>query len=287
MAIERIQAFADQARQNNPNGFAVCDSGGKDSGVIKQLAYLAGVPFEIVHNHTTADHPLTVRFVRAERDRWRALGVEYNITYPTYKGEPTSMWKLIPIKGPPLRVKRWCCDILKERSTQGRYVITGVRWAESSKRKNNRATFEIPKNSRERIKLNNDNDARRKLMEVCLRKNQVVTNPIIDWSDSDVWEFHRRFSLPYNPLYDMGFSRVGCVGCPMADIKRELEMFPEFKKMYLRAFQRCVEAKPLSRYGWRTGQDLYDWWVSGKGVEYNEDQLTLFDELFDHDDEDF
>ena len=48
-----------------------------------------------------------------------------------------------------------------------------------------------------------------------------------------------------------------------------------------------MEAKPLSRYGWRTGQDLYDWWVSGKGVEYNEDQITLFDELFDNNDEDF
>lgn len=286
VAIERIQNFAVQAQQNHPKGFAVCDSGGKDSGVIKQLAYMSGVPFEIISNHTTADHALTVRFVRAERDRWRALGIDYTITFPTYKGQPTSMWALIPLKGPPLRIKRWCCDILKERSTQGRFSITGVRWSESSRRKNNRATFELPKNSRERIMLNNDNDARRKLTEICMRKNQVVVNPIIDWSDADVWEFHEKFHLPHNPLYDMGFKRVGCVGCPMADIKHELELFPEYKKLYLRAFQKCVESKPLSRYGWRTGQDLYNWWVSSKSVQFNEDQLTLFDELYGGDDPD-
>lgn len=115
VAIERIRVLADRAVQNDPKGFAVCDSGGKDSNVIKELAYLSGVPFEIIHNHTTVDYPETVYYVRREKKRWEELGISYVISYPTYKGKRTSFWELIPLKGPPLRHRRWCCDVLYEK----------------------------------------------------------------------------------------------------------------------------------------------------------------------------
>ena len=75
-AIDRLRMLAPNAEANHPGGLMVCDSGGKDSDVIKELARLAGVRFEIAHSHTTADHPLTVRYVREEQARWRALGVQ-------------------------------------------------------------------------------------------------------------------------------------------------------------------------------------------------------------------
>ena len=68
-----------------------------------------------------------------------------------------------------------------------------------------------------------------------------MVNPIIDWSDDDVWEFMSLYHVPYNPLYDMGFKRVGCVGCPMANNKDELEKLPKYKEMYTRAFQRYID----------------------------------------------
>ena len=82
VAIERIRVLADRAILNDPRGFVVCDSGGKDSNVIKQLAYLSGVPFEIVHNHTTVDYPETVYYVRREKKRWEKLGISYTVSYP-------------------------------------------------------------------------------------------------------------------------------------------------------------------------------------------------------------
>ena len=45
-----------------------------------------------------------------------------------------SMFELIKKNGLPLGNKRFCCASLKERGI-GRFVITGVRWQESSKRK--------------------------------------------------------------------------------------------------------------------------------------------------------
>lgn len=122
-AIDRLRLLAPNAEANHPGGLMVCDSGGKDSDVIKELARLAGVRFEIAHSHTTADHPLTVRYVREEQARWRALDVPYTIIYPTFKGKNTSMWALIPIKGAPMRQRRWCCDLLKETAGAGRYIL--------------------------------------------------------------------------------------------------------------------------------------------------------------------
>lgn len=159
-AISRLRLFNEMAVKNHPNGFAVMDSGGKDSDVIKHIAWLSGVKFEIIHSHTTADHPLTVRYVRQEQCRWQAMGIPYTIRYPEYRGSRTSMWALIEMKGAPTRFRRWCCDILKEQATNGRYVITGVRWSESANRKHKRAPFEIPISSKEHLKLSNDSRPR-------------------------------------------------------------------------------------------------------------------------------
>lgn len=44
---------------------------------------------------------------------------------------------------PPTRLVRYCCSELKERDGQGRVKITGVRWAESIKRKENTDVVKI------------------------------------------------------------------------------------------------------------------------------------------------
>ncbi|RAZ12576.1 hypothetical protein DK853_52575, partial [Klebsiella oxytoca] len=68
-------------------------------------------------------------------------------------------------------------------------------------------------------------------------------NPIVDWTDRDVWEYIRSERLPMNPLYDMGFFRVGCIGCPMAGKTRwkEFALFPTYRHAYTKAFGRMLE----------------------------------------------
>lgn len=70
-------------------------SGGKDSDVVLSLAGKAGIEYEVLHSHTTADAPETVRHVRKQFRRLEEAGIKCTIAYPTYKGEPTSMWSLI------------------------------------------------------------------------------------------------------------------------------------------------------------------------------------------------
>ena len=304
LAIERLKAASDMSLTNYGLPLVITDSGGKDSSVCKELALRSGIPFEIQHNHTTADAPETVRFVRSEARRFEELGIKYTINMPVYKGQRTSMWNLIPQKlMPPTRLVRYCCSVLKETGGAGRFICTGVRWAESASRKKNRGIYEkIGSTKANKIVLNNDNDDKRMLFENCRLQAKRVVNPIVDWSDDDVWNFLgvtttvmcgayniTECGTHINPLYDEGWCRVGCVGCPMAGKKgREAEFlrWPKYKQLYIQAFDRMLQER--RRRGkidgsWRSGFngiDIFNWWM-----EYDilPGQINLFEELEDLD----
>ena len=145
-------------------------------------------------------------------------------------------------------------------------ICTGVRWAESTARKNNRAAFELTNKVKEKRMLLSDNDDKRQLFENCQLKAKRVVNPIIDWTDAEVWEYIGAEHIRMNPLYCEGQHRVGCIGCPMAGRKgRELEFarWPTYKGAYIRAFDRMIEerkARGLAT-GWQTGTDVFNWWM--------------------------
>lgn len=271
-AIDRLKMSSEMSLRLYQQPLVITDSGGKDSAVCKALAERAGIPYEVLHNHTTADAPETVYFIRQEAKRMEDGGVRYMIEYPVYKGKRTSMWALIPQKlMPPTRVVRYCCDILKEHGGKGRFIVTGVRWAESVSRAKKRGAYEVlHRDADKRLILLNDNDDRRRMLESCQLKGKRVANPIIDWKDEDVWDFIEAEHIPMNPLYAEGWCRVGCVGCPMAGLagrKREFNRWPKYRHLYISAFDRMLEER--RRRGkldgsWRagvTGVDIFHWWM--------------------------
>lgn len=288
LAIERFKAANEMSVANYGKPLVVCISGGKDSSCVTELAIRSGIPCEFMHNHTTADAPETVRFVRSEFKRLEDLGYHCILNMPTYKGQPTSMWKLIPQKlMPPTRLVRYCCSVLKETGGAGRFIATGVRWAESTSRKNNRGIYEkISTSKNNRIILNNDNDDKRMLFENCRILAKRVVNPIIDWSDDDVKQFNEDAKKPLNPLYLCGFNRVGCIGCPMAGRHgREVEFqrWPKYKNLYIAAFDRMIQER-IGRgknCEWQTGADVFDWWMQ---YDILPGQVDMFD-LMDLEDE--
>ena len=148
-------------------------------------------------------------------------------------------------------------------------ITTGVRWAESTMRRRNRAALEtFSKKADEKILLN-DNDDRR-MFETCALKAKRICNPIIDWEDADIWNYIESEHITTNPLYQCGFHRVGCIGCPMAGTKKrrfEFKLYPTYRRAYIRAFDRMLEER--WRRGkmdgtWRagtTGIDIFHWWM--------------------------
>ena len=266
-SIDRLKAF------EPPEGYYLCFSGGKDSQCIYHLAKEAGVKFDAHYNVTGIDPPELVYFIREN--------------YPDviFENYDKSIFQLIEEKGLPTRLRRFCCSELKERGGEGRLCVTGVRWAESNKRKN-RKPFEIVTSKKEDKKLFNDNDIDRRLFESCMQKGKRVINPIIDWSDNDVWEFIHSRNLKYCKLYDEGYKRLGCIGCPLSShMKEELDKYPKFAENYIKAIQRFVpryleRCKAKGREPFLdNAQDWYLWWVGDLLINKNiKGQTDIFEE---------
>lgn len=281
MAIARLQDAARLSLHRYGKPLLITYSGGKDSQVLVALAERSGIDFEVVNSHTTADAPETVYFIREQFMQMESRGINCTIEKPRYKGKPTSMWSLIPQKMmPPTRLVRYCCAVLKENTGRDRFIATGVRWAESTRRKNSRGVMELMhKDPTKRIILMGDNDEKRQLFETCNLKSKMTVNPIVDWSDDDVWDYTHSEHLPVNPLYCEGHKRVGCIGCPMAGGGRQHEFmrWPKYEELYVAAFERMLEArrakgKPCD---WQTGRDVFRWWMEDKNIA---GQLSMFDE---------
>lgn len=273
----KVQTAIDRLRLYEPtDGYYVAFSGGKDSQTIYHLCKESGVKFNAYYHLTTVDPPELVYFIRNH--------------YPDiiFERPELSMWQLIVKKGmPPTRLVRYCCDKLKENGGMGRFVVTGVRWQESIKRKNNRAMLEInayTKNKKDKIMLNSDNADNRRLLETCITKGKHILNPIIDWTESDVWEYLNSRNIPHCCLYDEGFKRLGCIGCPMSGTKgmlKEFERWPKYKQIYLHAFERMIQVRigngnPYTY--WKNAEDVMKWWIYGNPKEtIDENQLKLWE----------
>lgn len=275
-AIERIKIASEMSLHHYEKPLVCAYSGGKDSDVLLELFKRSGIPFEVHNSHTTADAPQTVRHIQKVFRGLESEGIKCEIETPIYKGEPTSMWKLIPEKlMPPTRLVRYCCSVLKETGCANRYIATGVRWDESTARMQREEFEKIANKKKDKekftiIMLMNDNDKRRRMNELCMQQNKMVVNPIIDWTHRDVWEYINSEKIETCELYQCGYDRVGCIGCPMAGKKRkrEFEDFPQYKKLYIHAFERML--KERERRGkentWKTGEDVFVWWIGDENV---------------------
>jgi len=252
IAIERLRQF------ETPEGYWVADSGGKDSEVIVDLVLRSGVKAEYHHNLTTVDAPETIHHIRKYHpqtviDRPDIPLVDFMISTPSY--------------GLPSQKCRWCCAKYKERGGKGRFVVTGTRSLESANRSG------------------------RRMIDTCTKDTtKRYLNVIVDWSDVDVWEYISKRNLNVNPVYSMGYSRCGCVLCPMARWEDRMKHIADWPKLVDRWRNG---AKSVHKYkadrmlsGGQLSFDLFwskwiHWNAPGKQPPPDDNQITMFGEYED------
>lgn len=291
-AIERLKNFQPE------EGYFVAFSGGKDSQCIYHLCEMAGVKFDAHYNIASVDPPELVRFIK---EQYPAVSMEI----PHGKdGKPVTMWNLIPQKlMPPTRLARYCCEHLKEKAGEGRVTVTGVRWEESRNRKENHGSVTVPHagkklmrkmeeqnvdfrlTSKGGVVMNTDNAETRRMVEQCYRTHKTLVNPIVDWTESDVWSFLKEVrQVPSCQLYSEGWERIGCIGCPLAGNSRwrGFQRWPAYKELYLHAFDRMLQerAKRGRQTEWKTPEEVFDWWM---GISALPGQMKMEDYLEDAD----
>lgn len=280
-SIEILKTF------DRPEGYHLAFSGGKDSVVIKALADMAGVKYKAVYNVTSVDPPELVWFIKRKYP-----DVEFRIPKDAH-GKPITMWSLLEENPfPPTRIMRYCCKSFKEdQDCGGKLIITGVRWAESPRRKEShgivtatKVAKKQKKNLPEEVKITKqggaaimqlDNIDGRKIVDTCFKTNRTMINPIVDWEDSDVWEFIHKYNVPYCELYDQGFTRLGCIGCPMnVHAKQELEKYPKFKALYDKAFTKMWERNKEKYNSIKSKDDIWDFFLNKRLDNYWEKESS-------------
>lgn len=246
------------------HGFWLCYSGGKDSDVILQLAKMAGVKFHAYYNITTIDPPELVRYIMEKHPEVTRL-----------QPKKTFLQLIKQKKILPTRNTRFCCEYLKERTAAGYCTITGVRASESQRRAKQASLVKV-QNKKGTIKK--DFDQMQETQFQCIDgKDKVLINPIMDWTEKDVWDFIKSQKLEYCKLYDEGFTRIGCLFCPYAYYKKRIKERLRYPKFYNNLLKACETFVKDTEF--KTAKDMLDWWFTDLSVEtwmaQNYQQLKL------------
>ena len=237
---------------DNENGYYLAFSGGKDSQALYHITQLAGVKFCGHMNLTSIDPPEVIRFVKKNYP-------EVELIKPKKSIFSLAVEKQIL---PTMRV-RWCCAEYKETAGAGKVTLIGIRKAESARRaKRNEVEISNRKFSgtlegldeyRQELKakrarrkskkdgVNITNADQEQTLGCISGKESILISPIIHWTEKDVWEFlNKVMEVPHCSLYDEGWHRLGCIGCPMSSAKQkqiENVRYPHVKRNWIKAIK--------------------------------------------------
>lgn len=249
------------------DGFYLAFSGGKDSQALLHMAQLAGVKFRAHMNLTSVDPPEVIRFVRTNYKEVELIKPHKSIFQMAVEKQ------ILPTQ----RV-RWCCAEYKEMAGAGKVTLIGIRHKESSRRaKRNEVEIsshkfsgnlddleeyrqeQKAKRARRRSKkdgVNITNADDEQTLGCINGKESLLISPIINWSERDVWEFlNDVVSVPHCSLYDEGWKRIGCIGCPMGSRKQKLfenKRYPHVKRNWIKAI-KAIRSGGVFR-------NEYIWW---------------------------
>ena len=234
------------------DGFYNTFSGGKDSQALYYIVKMAKVKFKTHMSLTSVDPADVIRFVKRE--------------YPSvvrHKPKMSMFADAVEKQILPTMRVRWCCADFKESAGAGKVTLIGIRAQESNRRaKRNEVEvsnrtfsgnlsqfFSWSESEKEKKlkklkrKLNEDEFSVSSDNEVhCINgKDSILISPIFHWTEQDVWYFlNEIIHAPHCSLYDEGYTRIGCILCPMATPKskrRDVERFPHVKRGWIKAIK--------------------------------------------------
>ena len=253
---------------DNDDGFFLAFSGGKDSQALYHVTKMAGVLFKGHFSPTSVDPPDLIRFIKNEYPSVEWGHLDFSIYQRAVER------RILPT----MRV-RWCCADFKETAGAGKVTLIGIRKEESARRAKrhevevsnkkfsgsldefedwSKAEIERKTKRKTKRKINEDEFSVKSDSEVhCINgKDSILISPIFDWTEKDIWYFlDKIIGAPHCKLYDEGYTRIGCILCPMSSPKskqRDIERFPHVKRNWIKAI------KEIRRGG--VFKEEFIWW---------------------------
>ncbi|MDO9372428.1 MAG: phosphoadenylyl-sulfate reductase [Gammaproteobacteria bacterium] len=137
----------------------------------------------------------TYQLIQRVRERY---GLPLRVYFPQHE----AVEEFVSSHGPnafyeSVALRKHCCHIRKieplRRALAGHKAwVTGLRREQSATRKDAQVQ---------------ERDADNRMQKF---------SPLIEWTEQDVWDYIRRFDVPYNTLHDKGYPSIGCAPCTRA-----------------------------------------------------------------------
>lgn len=143
----------------------------------------------------------TLRLPQETYDLMDVLEQRYGITIERFKPDAQRLDKMLQDHGEYLffdsREKQEYCCTLRKVEPNTRALNSVDLWITGLRRDQSKARGAIPK-------VAVMNHAERKIVKLA---------PLIDWSEKQVWDYIHENNVPYNALYDKGYTSIGCYIC--------------------------------------------------------------------------
>jgi phosphoadenosine phosphosulfate reductase len=180
---EKSKKVLKEALERYGEEMAVAFTGGKDSIVVLHLLkeVMGSVDLPVLFVDTSVQFPEIYQY----RDR---IAKEWNLNLQVARNEEAIATIEIA------KDRELCCHLLKTEALREaikkggwKALLTGIRWDEQ--------------------------EARSGELYFSPRSDHVRVHPILHFTESDIWNYIRKYNIPYCSLYDQGFRSVGCVPC--------------------------------------------------------------------------
>ncbi len=136
---------------------------------------------QVVLRHTQDRYGITIHVVQPEpaslQDMLQRYGKELYYESVEKRKLCCHVRKVDPLRKTLAGLQAWICGLRREQSVTRR-SIQKIEWDES---------FGLCK-----------------------------INPLVDWTESQVWEYIKKNDVPYNALHDQGYPSIGCAPCTRA-----------------------------------------------------------------------
>lgn len=247
---EKLQASMNLVKKalSEHNDPVVACSFGKDSMAVLHLVRQFKPDVKVLWNNTLVEYPDTYQFAHRIIREWNLQIYEAKPQKTFWQVVSELGWPIYPRNTAGIRQKATvrCCKELKKLPTlrllryhKWNLYFTGLTRHESRLREYSAQRYGNYFYSKEwRI---------------------WKCHPILDWTTDDVWEYHRQFQLPYNPLYDKnevmvgGGIRTGCWPCPQAIRYGKLQ---HLRHYYPKLFHFLIVQKGF-------GKEILNWQLQG------------------------
>lgn len=206
MAIVLQRELIDQLKEMGPEemlSWAYAHHGER-AAIVTSFQNTGCVQIDMAQRATPGLRVVTVDTLRLPVETYElidAIEKRYGIRIERFKPDPNELERMVAQHGEYLffdskAKQEFCCNVRKVkpnlRALETLDVwIAGVRRDQSESRKATPRAQYIEQDKRLLLKL----------------------SPLADWSEEQVWEYIHANGVPYNRLYDMGYTSIGCKIC--------------------------------------------------------------------------